>query len=50
VTTVEPTFTLETEEEYLLVNGETLDLAPAPDALMKECIGLLEKKVGPEFL
>lgn len=50
MTIVEPTFSLGIEEEYLLVDSESLDLAPAPDALMKECVDRLEKKVSPEFL
>ena len=47
---VEPTFSLGIEEEYLLVDVETLDLAPAPDGLMRECVAELENKVSPEFL
>ncbi|MCB1385454.1 MAG: carboxylate-amine ligase [Hyphomicrobiales bacterium] len=43
-------FTLGIEEEYLLVDQETLDLAPAPDALMRDCAKELENKVSPEFL
>ena len=46
----EPSFSLGIEEEYLLVDLETLDLAAAPDALMNECIKQLENKVSPEFL
>lgn len=46
----EPSFSLGIEEEYLLVNQETLDLAAAPDALMNACVQKLEKKVSPEFL
>lgn len=46
----EPSFTLGIEEEYLLVDTETLDLAAAPDALMDACTAQLEKKVSPEFL
>ncbi len=46
----EPSFTLGIEEEYLLVDTETLDLAAAPDALMDACVSQLEKKVSPEFL
>jgi carboxylate-amine ligase len=45
-----PTFTLGIEEEYLLVDQETLDLAPAPEQLMQDCIDQLGKKVSPEFL
>lgn len=46
----EPSFTLGIEEEYLLVDTETLDLAAAPDALMDACTAQLDKKVSPEFL
>jgi carboxylate-amine ligase len=47
---VEPEFTLGIEEEYLLVDREGLDLAPAPQALMDACSKELQKKVSPEFL
>lgn len=43
-------FTLGIEEEYLLVDRETLDLAVAPDALMAACQRDLEGQVSPEFL
>ncbi len=46
----DPQFTLGVEEEYLLVNAETLDLAQAPDGLMEDCRADLEGKVSPEFL
>lgn len=46
----DPSFTLGIEEEYLLVDVETLDLAVAPDALMDECRAELEGQVSPEFL
>lgn len=46
----EPTFTLGIEEEYLLVNRETLDLAMAPDGLMEACQAELAQQVSPEFL
>ena len=46
----DPALTLGIEEEYLLVDQETLDLAAAPDALMRDCVKELEKKVSPEFL
>ncbi|MFZ1813201.1 MAG: carboxylate-amine ligase [Rhizobiaceae bacterium] len=45
-----PPFTLGVEEEYLLVDRETLDLVPAPDALMADCVRELEGQVSPEFL
>ncbi len=47
----EPPFTIGIEEEYLLVNPETRDLAiDVPDALMAECERRLEEQVSPEFL
>ncbi|MGI9364268.1 MAG: carboxylate-amine ligase [Rhizobiaceae bacterium] len=50
MTVKEPSFSLGIEEEYLLVDQETLDLTAAPDALMNECVDRLEGKVSPEFL
>lgn len=46
----DPSFTLGIEEEYLVVDANTLDLAEAPDDLMQECVRRLGKKVSPEFL
>jgi carboxylate-amine ligase len=47
----EPPFTIGIEEEYLLVDRETRDLATdVPDALMIECERRLEAQVSPEFL
>jgi len=46
----EPDFTLGIEEEYLLVDQESLDLVPAPQALMDGCAKKLKSKVSPEFL
>ena len=46
----EPEFTIGIEEEYLLVDMETYDLAPAPDGLMADCKRELEDQVSPEFL
>jgi len=46
----EPSFTLGIEEEYLLVDLETLELSEAPDALMDDCRAELEGQVSPEFL
>ena len=46
----EPPFTLGIEEEYLLVDRETFELARAPDGLMEACAAELEGKVSPEFL
>ncbi len=46
----EPSFTIGIEEEYLVIDGKTLDLVPAPDELMQECVDQLGSKVSPEFL
>lgn len=43
-------FTLGIEEEYLLVDKDSLDLAEAPDALISACQSELEGQVSPEFL
>ncbi|WP_294925817.1 carboxylate-amine ligase [uncultured Paracoccus sp.] len=43
-------FTIGIEEEYLLVDAETGDLRPAPDALMAACKAELADQVSPEFL
>ncbi len=48
--TSEPEFSIGIEEEYLLVDLENYDLAPAPDGLMKDCQRELEDQVSPEFL
>ncbi len=45
-----PAFTLGVEEEYLLVDLETLDLADAPPTLVSACAKDLGDRVGPEFL
>ncbi|MFY0632456.1 MAG: carboxylate-amine ligase [Vannielia sp.] len=45
-----PSFTLGIEEEYLLVNRDTLNLARAPEALMEACAAELSDQVSPEFL
>ena len=47
----EPPFTVGMEEEYLLVDLETRDLAvQVPEGLMIECQRRLESQVSPEFL
>ncbi|MAM61185.1 carboxylate-amine ligase [Maritimibacter sp. UBA3975] len=46
----EPPFSIGIEEEYLLVDRETCDLAEAPDALMEACSNELDDQVSPEFL
>ena len=51
MTRKEPPFTIGIEEEYLLVDRKTRDLAVnVPGALMVECQRLLEAQVSPEFL
>lgn len=47
---MQSTFTLGIEEEYLLVDRDTLDLAVAPQSLMESCKAELESQVSPEFL
>lgn len=46
----DPAFSLGIEEEYLLVDRDSLQLAEAPDALMDACRDKLEGQVSPEFL
>jgi len=49
--TTEPTFTIGIEEEYLLVDPETRDLASdPPSGFMKDCERCLKHQVTPEFL
>ena len=44
-------FTIGIEEEYLLVDRASRDLASDPPAaMMSECQALLERQVSPEFL
>ncbi|TMM54340.1 carboxylate-amine ligase [Sulfitobacter sabulilitoris] len=43
-------FTMGIEEEYLLVDKDSLALARAPDALMEACRADLQDQVSPEFL
>jgi len=45
-----PDFTIGIEEEYLLVDLDSLALSPAPEALMEACKNDLEDQVSPEFL
>ena len=45
-----PSFTMGIEEEYLLIDQETLKLAEAPEALMEDCKAALGDQVSPEFL
>lgn len=46
----EPGFSLGIEEEYLLVDEQTCDLAAAPDEMMVECARKAGGQVSPEFL
>ena len=46
----QPSFTVGIEEEYLLADRSTLDLAAAPEPLMRECETALADQVSPEFL
>lgn len=46
----EPAFTLGIEEEYLLVDRDSLELAEAPQALMDALVERLGEQVSPEFL
>ncbi len=47
----DPPFTVGIEEEYLLVDPETRDLASdPPDAILRECEKRIGKHVTPEFL
>ncbi len=44
-----PAFSMGIEEEYLLVDPTTAELAPAPEAMMAACAEKLEDQVSPEF-
>lgn len=46
----DPEFTIGVEEEYLLVDRDSLALAEAPPELMEACKSELEDQVSPEFL
>jgi len=46
----EPDFTLGIEEEYLLVDLDSLALREAPEGLMQACAAELAGQVSPEFL
>ncbi len=43
-------FTIGIEEEYLLVDSESLDLAEAPEAMIDECTEAIGDRVAPEYL
>ncbi len=47
---MQSTFTLGIEEEYLLVDRDSLRLAEAPEALMSACQADMQGQVSPEFL
>ena len=47
---ISPEFTIGVEEEYLLVDLDSLALSPAPEALMTACEQELQDQVSPEFL
>ena len=46
----EPAFSIGVEEEYLLVDRDSLALAEAPQAMMEACQSELQEQVSPEFL
>ena len=46
----DPDFTIGIEEEYLLVDRDSMALSPAPPELMEACKSELEDQVSPEFL
>lgn len=50
MTIPQPDFTIGIEEEYLLVDQDSLALSDAPPALMERCKAELEGQVSPEFL
>ncbi|WP_424944028.1 carboxylate-amine ligase [Aliiroseovarius crassostreae] len=45
-----PAFTIGVEEEYLLVDRDSFELARAPDEMMQACLSELEGQVSPEYL
>jgi len=45
-----PLFSLGIEEEYLLVDRDSLALSAAPDGLMEACAAELQGQVSPEFM
>jgi len=46
----EPPFTIGIEEEYLVVDKDSLALSEVPDAMIDACKADLQGKVSPEFL
>lgn len=47
---IDPDFTIGIEEEYLLVDRDSLALSPAPPELMEKCAAELGGQFSPEFL
>nr|WP_309504256.1 carboxylate-amine ligase [uncultured Roseovarius sp.] len=47
---IEPAFSIGIEEEYLLVDRDSLALAEAPQSMMDACSAELQDQVSPEFL
>ena len=45
----EPAFSLGIEEEYLVIDAKTMDLAPVPPEMLDEAKSRLGDKVSPEF-
>ncbi|SMR71101.1 carboxylate-amine ligase [Aliiroseovarius halocynthiae] len=45
-----PTFSIGIEEEYLLIDRDSLALREAPDEMMEACRAELEGQVSPEYL
>ncbi len=46
----DPSFTMGIEEEYLLVDRDSLQLVEAPQQLMGDCVAEIGGQVSPEFL
>ncbi len=46
----EPDFTIGVEEEYLLVDRDSLELAAVPEEMMQACAARLQNQVAPEYL
>ncbi|MEM7599758.1 MAG: carboxylate-amine ligase, partial [Pseudomonadota bacterium] len=47
MTVSDPDFTIGIEEEYLLVDRDSLDLSEAPEDLMEACQSELQDQVAP---
>ena len=46
----DPEFTIGIEEEYLLVDIETMELTDASEPLIEQCLSELDGQISPEFL